>query len=114
MGKETRSAVTEYTEISAFSGRPAEARHHLVYGRGIRELAEADGLWIPLTNAEHNMSPDGIPYQIHGNPAAEKLSKMLGQAIWEKEYYRHYNDLFKFDEDISREAFRKRYGQSWL
>lgn len=114
MGKETRSAVTEYTEISAFSGRPAEARHHLVYGRGIRELAEEDLLWIPLTHAEHNMSPEGIPYQIHGNPAAEKLSKMLGQAIFEKEYYRHYNDLFKFDEDISREAFRKRYGISYL
>lgn len=114
MGKETRSAVTEYTDISAFSGSPAECRHHLIYGTAYRKMAEEDNLWIPLLNSEHNMSSDGIPYQIHGNPAAEKLSKMLGQAIWEKEYYRHYNDLFKFDEDISREAFRKRYGISYL
>jgi hypothetical protein len=39
--------------------------------------------------------------RIHENPMAEKLSKMLGQAIWEK----HNGD---------REAFRKRYGKSYL
>lgn len=113
MGKKA-SAVTEYTEISAFSGSPAECKHHLLFGRGIRELAEQDGLWIPLTNAEHNMSRDGLLYQIHGNPTAEKLSKMLGQAIYEKEYYRQYCTTAGNIRDDAREDFRKRYGQSWL
>ena len=42
-----------------------------------------------------------INERIHGNPMAEKFSKMLGQAIWEK----HYG---------TREDFRKRYGKSYL
>lgn len=112
MGKESR--VTEYQGISIFSGSPAECTHHLVFGSGLRYLADEDGLYIPLTHAEHNMSPYGYTHQIHGNPTAEKLSKMLGQAIFEKEYYRHYNDLFKFDKDIARETFRKRYGISYM
>ena len=110
MGK--KSSVTEYTEISAFSGTAAECRHHLIYGRGLRELAEEDGLWIPLTNAEHNMSRPIS--QIHGNPPAEKLSKMLGQAIWEKEYYRDLCTTAGNIRDDAREEFRKRYGISYL
>lgn len=112
MGKET-SAVTEYNDISAFSGAAAECHHHLIYGRGLRDLADQDGLWIPLKHSEHNLSSDGLVYQIHGNPAAEKLSKMLGQAIFEKEYYRNYNEFCK-GADIAREAFRRRYGISYL
>lgn len=114
MGKET-SAVTEYTDISIFSGAPAECHHHLLMGHGIRELADEDGLWIPLTHQEHNMNPDGYAYQIHHNPAAEKLSKMLGQAIWEKEFYRNALKIHEeYDTDIAREQFRARYGQSWM
>lgn len=113
--KEFKSIVTEFTDISAFSGAPAECRHHLCFGRGIRELAEQDGIWIPLTNSEHNMSPNGQRYQIHENPPAEALSKMCGQMAWEKEYYREfYRQHTGFDEDCSREAFRKRYGISYL
>lgn len=109
-----KSAVTEFIEISAFSGAPAECKHHLIFGRGLRELADQDGLWIPLKNSEHNMSSEGLIYQIHENPTAEKLSKMLGQAIFEKEYYRNYTDLYDFKDDIARKAFMKRYGRSWL
>lgn len=112
MAKETRSIITEYTDISAFSGAPAECKHHLCFGRGIRELADSDGLWIPLTNAEHNMSPHGNLYQIHNNPVAEKLSKMLGQMAYEKEFYRK---KCGYDgEDQARESYRKRYGISYL
>lgn len=110
MGKETRSIVTEFTDISAFSGRIAECRHHLLYGRGIRNLAEEDGLWIPLTHDEHNMSAHGNAFQIHGNPAAEKLSKMLGQVVWEK----HKIAEVGYSEEEAREAFRNRYGISYL
>ena len=112
MGKVSR--VTEYQGISIFSGAPAECTHHLIGGSGLRKLADEDGLFIPLTHAEHNMSPAGNLYQIHGNPTAEKLSKMLGQAIWEKEYYRDLCTTAGNARDDARAAFLIRYGISYL
>lgn len=111
----SKSIVTRYEEYSAFSGVPRDCIHHLCFGRGVRDKADEDGLWIPLLNSEHNLSSKGTIYQIHGNPAAEKLSKMLGQMAWEKQYLVNKYEL-PFD-DLSmeaREAFRKRYGQSYL
>lgn len=107
MGKK-KSIVTEYEGISAFSGFPAECTHHLIFGNGLRKLADADGLTIPLTNAEHNMSR----YGIHEHPAAEKLSKIAGQLAWEKEYIARttYDGI----RSEAREAFRERYGISYL
>lgn len=110
-----KSIVTEYEDISAFSGRPRECDHHLIYGRGLRELAEQDGLYIPLTNAEHNMNPQGERWQIHGNAPAEALSKMVGQLAWEKHYIATKRELpFEGIEREAREAFRERYGISYL
>ncbi len=106
-----QSIVTKYTDISAFSGAPAECMHHLVFGIGKRELADREGLWIPLTNAEHNLSSQGLIFQIHGNPTAEKLSKMLGQIAFEKEYYKQKCGLV---EDPARDEFRKKFGESYL
>ena len=106
----TKSIVTEYEEISAFSEAMAECRHHLVFGRGLRELADQDGLWIPLTNAEHNMSPYGTIGQIHENIAAEKLSKIAGQLAWEK----HTIIQSGCNEREARQFFRQRYGISYL
>ena len=104
----TRSIITNYEDISAFSGRPTECKHHCCFGSGIRPLADEDGLWIPLTHAEHNM---GMPTEcIHGNPAAENLSKMVGQLAWEK----HYIATTGCPEFEAREAFRKRYSQSFI
>ena len=110
MGK-TKSIVTEYEEISAFSGTRADCMHHLIMGSGLRELADEDGLFIPLTHAEHNMSK----FCIHGHPAAEKLSKMLGQMAWEKQYIIDKYELpFEGINDEAREAFIARYGKSYL
>jgi len=93
------SIVTTYKDVCFFCGRPAECEHHLLFGQGIRLLAEEDGIKVPSCNKCHNMG--SILERVHENPMAEKLSKMLGQAIWEK----NYGD---------REAFRKRYGKSYL
>lgn len=116
-----KSIVTEYEQYSAFSGHPSEAIHHLIYGRGgaLRKLADEDGLTIGLLHSEHNMSSHGTIHQIHGNPAAEHLSKMAGQLAWEKNFYRKaYNNIVSGEEedtdDVAREAFRKRYGESFL
>jgi hypothetical protein len=95
-----KSIVTKYTDICIFCGAPAECEHHLLFGQGIRPLAEADGIKVPSCNRCHNLANKAID-RIHENPMAELLSKMLGQAIWEA----HYG---------TREEFRKRYGQSYM
>lgn len=116
MGK---SIVTKFDKISTFSGVPAECEHHLIYGGAVggtlRTMADEDGLVIYLAHHEHNMSAKGNIYQIHGNIAAEKLSKMLGQVAWEKHWIAEkYSLPFTDIETEAREAFRERYGQSWL
>lgn len=91
--------ITDYPQICALCGRPTEAKHHLIFGTAMRKLADEDGLVLPVCNNCHNMGK--LEERIHGNAAAEKLSKMLGQAIYEG----HIGD---------REAFRKRYGKSFF
>ena len=119
MGK---SIVTKYETFSAFSGTPTTTHHHLLFGRGIRPLAESDGVWIPLLDKEHNASKDGVKFQVHDNPAAEHLSKRSGQLAWERKYLA---DKLASDEDLghqsaddwideARGAFRARYGESYL
>ena len=117
-----KSKVTNYNKYSAFSGKPAECQHHLIYGRGLHNLADQDGLIIGLTNAEHNMSPYGTINQIHDNPAAEKLSRIAGQLAWERNYlidqlafpFETEEEAFERVSEECREAFRKRYSISYL
>lgn len=94
-----QSIVTEYTKICFICGRPATEEHHLIFGRGRRELAEEDGLKAPVCERCHRLNEN--IRKIHGNPMAEKLSKMLGQAVYETRLG-------------TREEFRKRYGESYL
>ena len=104
-----KSVVTEFTEICAICGKPRECDHHLVFGTGLRELSDKDGLIIPMCNRCHNM---GIATtKLHENIMAEALSKMLGQLAWEKEFYKQ---LSKESTDIARITFMKRYGRSYL
>ena len=117
-----KSIVTKYENFSAFSGTPTTTHHHLLFGRGIRPLAETDGVWIPLLDSEHNASKEGVKFQVHENPAAEHLSKMAGQLAWERKYLA---DMLASDENLghqsaedwmdeAREAFRLRYHESYL
>jgi hypothetical protein len=94
------SIVTELKDICYFCNKPAECEHHLIFGKGNRELAEEDGLKVPSCNRCHNLAIKAMD-RIHENPMAEKLSKMLGQAIWENRYGDRYD-------------FIKRYGKSYL
>ena len=66
-----KSVLTKYNGFCIFCGKPTQTEHHLLFGIGIRELAEEDGVKIPVCDAEHNMDP-------------------------------------------AREAFRERYGRSYL
>ena len=106
--------ITEYEKLCALCGAPAECRHHLIYGSR-RALADKDGLLLPLCNDCHNLaiSPQE---RIHGNPVAEKLSKIIGQLQWESEHVDHEKarkDPGKAAGEV-RERFRKRYGRSYL
>lgn len=111
----TKNIVTSYMGISTVSGVQAEEKHHLIWGRGgaLRSLADEDGLIMPLTTREHTGAAGGkVIERIHDNPMAEHLSKMLGQIAWEKEFYRRMT--VAGDADPARNAFRKRYGESFL
>ena len=119
-----KSILTKYEQYSAFSGTPKTCEHHLRFGRfgTWRNLSEKYGLKIPLIDSEHNMSSKGTINQIHGNPAAEHLSKMLGQVAYEKFYlamklaeseglgYQSAEDWMS----EAREDFRRIFGESFL
>lgn len=88
-----------------FCNAPAIGVHHLIFGTANRKLCDADGLYIAICANCHTSGP--IPSRIHDNPMAEKLSKMLGQALWEiKET--------GCDEEELKTKFRKRYGGNYL
>lgn len=104
--------ASKYKNICAICGKPREADHHLIFGNGMRALAEADGIKLPICNNCHNLAVQ-ISCRIHDNPMAESLSKIAGQLAWEKEWYKHNNAVFS-NEDPAREFFRNRYGKSYL
>lgn len=95
----------EYQKYCAFCGRPCETEHHLIFGRGMRQLAEEDGIKLTVCGCCHVSGHS----RIHNNPMAEKLSKMLGQVAYEKE--RAFDGM---NREEARESFRKRYGRSYL
>lgn len=105
-----KSIITEFTEICAICGKPSECEHHLVFGQGMRNLADEDKLILPMCNDCHNMN-HYLVSRIHDNPMAEALSKMVGQLAFEKEYYRFSTSG---NLDKARMAFMKRYGRSYL
>lgn len=97
--KKTKSIVTDNDFACYFCGKPAVCEHHLIFGKGIRDLAEEDGLKVPVCNTCHTIGT--LSGRIHDNSMAEKLSKKLGQAIYESKLG-------------TREQFVKRYGRSYL
>lgn len=104
----TKSTVVQdaYKDYCFFCGTASvNGEHHLIFGSS-RKLAEEDGLKVPVCNNCH-ISGD-VKGRIHDNPMAEKLSKYLGQAFFER------NECAKgATVDEAREKFRKRYGYSF-
>lgn len=96
-------------EICAICGRPKECTHHLIFGTSQRILSETDHLTIPMCNNCHNMAVKPID-RIHDNTMAEKLSKMLGQAIYERDYI----ILNRSTGEEARKSFMARYGRGYL
>lgn len=100
-----------YCEIC---GRPAEAKHHWIGGKGYRAISEKDKIYGYLCNNCHNMSDKAVD-RIHGNNIAEKLGKRLGQEIWEKrwilDHITEYEDNLDKLELDAKLAFLERYGR---
>lgn len=95
-------------------GAVADCEHHLIFGRGMRALAEADWIKIPICNKCHNLGK--LEERIHENPPAEKLSKKLGQMLWERNYIAEAYEMAT-GESIKKEArreFMNRYGRSFI
>lgn len=87
----------------------------MIFGFGRREKADQDGLIISVCNDCHTYGK----MSIHGNTAAEKLSKMLGQALWERDQV--LKGCSGIDQDYAnylneevRNRFIERYGRNWL
>lgn len=97
----------EYARYCFFCGSPnVNGEHHFMFGRGMRNLAEEDGLKAHTCDRCHTMGK--VIERIHDNVMAEKLSKMFGQAIFER------NEVAKGATiDEAREKFRERYGQCY-
>lgn len=93
----------EYSKYCFFCGTPVEhGEHHFLFGSGTRRLAEEDGIKAHVCSKCHTTG--GNTERIHDNIMAEKLSKMFGQAIYER------NEVAKgVTIDEARERFRKRY-----
>ena len=107
MGSKSTVVNEECKEYCFFCGTHLiSGNHHLIFGNALRDLAEEDGLHVPICDACHTMG--NVLNRIHDNPMAEKLSKMLGQAIYERNKCAEGVAL-----DDAREAFRKRYGRSY-
>ena len=88
--------ITNYEKICVICGAPATEVHHLVFGRGMRPLADADGLTAPLCQKCHK--------DIHYHGTAAALSKIVGQMQFEA----------TCGKENPREVFRERYGRSYL
>ncbi|WMC91228.1 hypothetical protein [Kineothrix sp. MB12-C1] len=105
----SKSTVVQdaYKDYCFFCGTAnISGEHHLIFGNGRRKLAEEDGLKAPICGKCHTMGEK--VGRVHDNSMAEKLSKMLGQAIYER------NECTKgVSLDDARENFRKRYNVSF-
>lgn len=106
MGKSTIQNE-EYEQYCFFCGSPdTNGEHHFIFGRGLRNFAEEDGLKASVCDRCHTMGK--TLERVHDNPMAEKLSKMFGQAIYER------NECAKgVSINDAREKFRRRYGRSY-
>ena len=108
----TKSTVCQerFKDYCFFCGCPVIGReHHLIFGSANRQKADEDGLKVPICDHCHTIGK--LWERIHDNTMAEKLSKMFGQAIYERNALAN-KEVQTIDE--AREKFRRRYGQSYF
>lgn len=74
--------------------------HHVIHGRGLRKLADEDGLWVWLCRKCHSDLHDRPEH-----PHDDELKKIGQQAYIEQIKKKGVS------EEIARDYFRQRYGR---
>lgn len=102
----------EYADLDIIDGSPNAERHHVIFGRGLREISDAEGLWIPLSHDHHegNMS-------VHHNNEMRVLTQIIGQIAWEKQYILSQlknDELAKALSEDARNEFLRKFGRKYL
>lgn len=102
--------ITHYNDYCLICGRPRTDMHHCLKGNKQRRFADEDGLIIPLCKEHHT----GI-MSVHMIKELNVLCEIIGQLQFEKDYITKKTEL-PFDDlsEEAREAFRSRYGRSYL
>lgn len=95
----------QYSRYCFFCGSPnVNGEHHLIFGIGTRKKADEDGIKVHICDKCHTAGK--VIERIHDNPMAETLSKMFGQAVFER------NECAKgVSLEDARRKFKDRYGQ---
>lgn len=101
-----KCALTNYTDYCVICGDARTDMHHLLPGRANRKMSDKYGLLCPLCRNHHEGAKS-----VHLDREMMVMGKIIGQLLYEKEYYR--NEL-KLSDDPARQAFRKDFGQSYL
>ena len=96
--------ITEYNDYCIICGRPRTDMHHIFKGNKQRRLATEDELLIPLCHEHHlgNIS-------VHQTYELNVLCEIIGQLAFEKNLCAE-----GMSPENAREAFRIRYGRSYL
>lgn len=87
------SIITDYTDFCIMCAKPNTEPHHLINGRGKRQLSDDSKLIIPVCRECHEL--------IHKDARVGNLAKVLGQIAWEKE------------NNAGREDFIRKFGKSY-
>lgn len=109
----SKTIITNYPAYCLICGKPAEA-HHIFKGNKQRKLCDEDLIIMPLCPEHHtgNMS-------VHQTKELNILVEIIGQLAWEREYLVN-RQILPFDDshdeisEEAREAFRSRYGRSYI
>ena len=94
----------KYSGYDLIDGKPNVERHHCLMGPD-RAKADEDGLWVPLTKEHHTAGK----ISAHQCKEMRVLVEMLAQVAYVRDRCAE-----GMDKDAAREAFRKRYGRSFL
>lgn len=92
--------ITEYEDYCILCNKPRTAIHHCVFGVGRRNLADEDGLTMPLCDSCHRAIHQG---------KMQTLSKIIGQLLYERNKCAEGMTVEK-----ARESFLRRYRESYL
>jgi len=77
---------------------PAPETHHVIYGRGIRELADADGLTVKLCSYHHD--------RLHKKHEFDMALQIIGQRKYIEKAMAE-----GLTEEEAKERFLHRYGK---